>query len=75
MRVNIRLGASIFDWDIRLGFMYVPEIEEVEDPKMFQNLKVSSADADTIMSPSGDLAKCSTRDVCPRNSLSFDMLL
>ena len=45
-----KLGESLFDWD-------VPAMELEADPKMFQNLNVSSAEADTIMSPSGDLAR------------------
>ena len=34
----------------------------------FQNLKVSSAEADTILSPSGLYAKCKTLFVWPYNS-------
>jgi len=48
------------------GFLFFaadPAIELVADPKIFQNLNVSSADAETIISPSGDFAKCNTRDV------------
>ena len=40
-------------------------------PKMDQNLNVSSAAADTTVSPSGDWAKCKTRAVWPVSSQSF----
>ena len=40
-------------------------------PKMDQNLNVSSAAADTTVSPSGDWAKCNTLAVCPVSSQSF----
>ena len=40
-------------------------------PKMDQNLNVSSAAADTTVSPSGDCARCKTRAVCPVSSQSF----
>lgn len=35
--------------------------------KHFHNRNVSSAAADTTVLPSGDIAMCSTRDVCPTN--------
>ena len=40
-------------------------------PKMDQNLSVSSAAADTTVSPSGDWAKCNTLAVWPVSSQSF----
>ena len=40
-------------------------------PKMDQNRSVSSAAADTTVSPSGDWAKCNTRAVWPVSSQSF----
>ncbi len=32
---------------------------------MFQNRRVSSADAEQIVEPHGDFARCNTRAVCP----------
>ena len=40
-------------------------------PKMDQNRNVSSAAADTTVSPSGDWAKCNTRAVWPVSSQSL----
>jgi len=40
-------------------------------PKMDQNLNVSSAAAETTVSPSGDCAKCNTLAVWPVSSQSF----
>lgn len=39
-----------------------------EELEISQNLKDSSAEAEQIVFPQGDLAMCNTRAVCPRNS-------
>jgi hypothetical protein len=44
------------------------EVEVEEGENMSQKRMVSSAEAEQRVEPSGDLARCSTRDVCPRNS-------
>ena len=47
------------------------EEEEGAVPRMSQKRMVSSAEALHTVVPHGDLARCSTRDVWPRNSLIF----
>ena len=39
------------------------------DPKIFQNLRVSSAAREHTREPSGEVAMWSTREVCPLSSL------
>lgn len=63
-------------WWIPVGGFFLPRVAlaVLSLSKILQNLRVSSPATETTVSPSGDIAICSTREVWPVSSASFSIL-